>query len=133
MYDHAMDGVKKHLVGYSHPSKLTYIGELHSGVGSPLSPKMDHLVCFLAGNLALGATDGHTLASLREAKTSNVMSQRQLSDLQLAEELAQTCFQMYNVTATGLAPEIVRFNVDVNKDEDIIIRPADRYGLVLRG
>jgi hypothetical protein len=122
MYDHAMDGVKNHLVGYSHPSHLTFIGELPSGVSSALLPKMDHLVCFLGGNLALGATEGKTVL---EAKKKG-WSKRQQEDFELAEELTRTCFEMYNVTATGLAPEIVRFNTDVDKDEDIIIRHLDR-------
>ena len=32
---------------------LTFVGEL---IGGSFSPKMDHLVCFLPGNLALGWT-----------------------------------------------------------------------------
>jgi endoplasmic reticulum Man9GlcNAc2 1,2-alpha-mannosidase len=132
MYDHAMDGVKEHLVGHSQPSGLTYVGELHSGVGSQLSPKMDHLVCFLGGNLVLGATEGKSLVSIRGGKNSKVMSERQLEDLKLGEEITASCFEIYNSTATGLAPEIVRFNTDINKDEDIIIKPNDRYHSVLQ-
>ena len=33
--------------------RLTFVGELIAG---SFSPKMDHLVCFLPGNLALGWT-----------------------------------------------------------------------------
>lgn len=32
-----------------------------------------------------------------------------LSDLQLAEDLVRTCYEMYRRTPTGLAPEIVHF------------------------
>jgi endoplasmic reticulum Man9GlcNAc2 1,2-alpha-mannosidase len=124
MYDHAMNGVKRHLVGYSYPSHFTFIGELPTGVAtSGLSPKMDHLVCFLGGNLALGATEGKTLEQARKKGWTI----RQQEDLDLAEALTQSCVEMYNITATGLAPEIVRFNTDISKNEDITIKPNDRY------
>lgn len=42
------------------------------------------------------------------------LSASALEDLQLAEELARTCYEMYEVTATGLAPEIAYFNVFVS-------------------
>ena len=123
MYDHAMSGVKRHLVGYSYPSHFTYVGELPQGVGSNLSPKMDHLVCFLGGNLALGATEGKTLAEARKKG----WTVKQQADINLAEELTRTCFEMYNMTETGIAPEIVKFNTDTSKNEDITIKPNDRY------
>jgi endoplasmic reticulum Man9GlcNAc2 1,2-alpha-mannosidase len=122
MYDDAMDGVKRRLVGYSYPSHLTFVGELSSITADVLSPKMDHLVCFLGGNFALGATEGKTLA---QAKKEGWTLQQQ-EDFNLAEEITRSCFEMYNVTATGIAPEIVRFNMDTSNDEDITIRPNDR-------
>lgn len=84
---------------------------------------MDHLVCFLGGNLALGATEGKTLAEARKKG----WTVKQQADLDLAEELARSCFEMYNITQTGIAPEIVRFNTDMSKNEDITIKPNDRY------
>lgn len=42
------------------------------------------------------------------------LSASALEDLQLAEELARTCYEMYEVTATGLAAEIAYFNVFVS-------------------
>jgi len=123
MYDHAMSGVKRHLVGYSYPSHFTFVGELPQGVGSTLSPKMDHLVCFLGGNLALGATEGKSLAEARKKG----WTVKQQADLDLAEELTRSCFEMYNMTQTGIAPEIVKFNTDTSKNEDITIKPSDRY------
>jgi endoplasmic reticulum Man9GlcNAc2 1,2-alpha-mannosidase len=123
MYDDSMEGVKRHLVGYSYPSHFTFVGELPSGVSSILSPKMDHLVCFLGGNLALGATEGKTLA---EARKQGWTIQQQ-EDLDLAEALTRSCVEMYNITQTGIAPEIVRFNTDTSKSEDITIKPNDRY------
>jgi mannosyl-oligosaccharide alpha-1,2-mannosidase len=87
---------------------------------------MDHLVCFLGGNLALGATEGKTLKEAREMGWTI----RQQEDLDLAEALTRSCFEMYNITETGIAPEIVRFNTDTTKNEDITIKPNDRYVLV---
>jgi len=84
---------------------------------------MDHLVCFLGGNLALGATEGKTLAEARK----NGWTVKQQADLDLAEELTRSCFEMYNMTQTGIAPEIVKFNTDTSKNEDITIKPSDRY------
>jgi len=45
---------------------------------------------------------------------SDLLSVSDLEDLKLAEELGRTCYEMYNVTATGLAPEIAYFNTDVS-------------------
>ncbi len=44
-----------------------------------------------------------------------------MQDLELAEELAKTCYEMYEVTQTGLAPEIAYFNLYVS---DIFTIPA---------
>jgi len=123
MYDQAMNGVKQHLVGYSYPSHFTFVGELPNGISSStLSPKMDHLVCFLGGNFALGATEGKTL---KEARAEGWTAGQQ-DDLDLAEAITRSCVEMYNITETGIAPEIVRFNTDVTKNEDITIKPNDR-------
>lgn len=48
----ALEGINNKLVKLSKPSNLTFIGELSND--DTFSPKMDHLVCFLPGNLALG-------------------------------------------------------------------------------
>jgi hypothetical protein len=39
------------------------------------------------------------------------MSESTLQDLELIEELAKTCYKMYEVTYIGLALEIVYFNL----------------------
>lgn len=46
-----------------------------------------------------------------------------LEDLKLAEELGRTCYEMYNVTATGLAPEIAYFNIYVRLPFSSILQP----------
>lgn len=126
MYRESVEGVKKHLVGKSFPGDLTFIGELETGIGGPLSPKMDHLVCFYGGLLALGATNGLTLA---EAKKSPLWDETKESDFKLAEELTYSCYRMYKDVATGLSPEIAVFNTDPKRDRDIYIKPLDKHNL----
>ncbi|KAH7031162.1 family 47 glycosyl hydrolase [Microdochium trichocladiopsis] len=108
MWEEALAGTRKHLVTYTEPSGFTIIGERPYGLGGELSPKMDHLVCFMPGTIALGATEGLTEA---EAKKLPTWSKKQEADMQLARELMQTCWGMYKWMATGLAAEITYFNV----------------------
>jgi len=133
-----MTGMKTHLVGKSHPSHLTYIAELPSGIDGATSPKMDHLVCFVPGMLALGATMGRPVERARKASGGKTWGAREEGDLTLARELMHTCYQMYAVTATGLAPEIAWFNADppapgveevLDYKHDIIIKPRDAHNL----
>ncbi|KAH0556675.1 hypothetical protein GP486_005518 [Trichoglossum hirsutum] len=109
MYDQALGGVRKHLLTYSKPSHHALIAELPEGIGGELSPKMDHLVCFMPGTIALGATGGLTEADARRLPT---WGKKQEEEMKLARELMQTCFGMYRVTLTGLAPEIAWFNIE---------------------
>jgi mannosyl-oligosaccharide alpha-1,2-mannosidase len=60
---------------------------------------MDHLACFAAGMLGLGA---HTSAGT----TGQANRER---DLQSAKALAYTCYQMYARQPTGISPEYVEF------------------------
>uniref|UniRef100_A0A8C4QBL1 alpha-1,2-Mannosidase n=1 Tax=Eptatretus burgeri TaxID=7764 RepID=A0A8C4QBL1_EPTBU len=109
-YIEAIGGVQKHLLGKSQPNQLTFVGELVNG---ELRPKMDHLVCFLPGTLALGTRHG-----------------LDPSHLHLAEKLANTCYQMYRQTETGLSAEISYFNTQSDAKQDIDIKPADRHNLL---
>ncbi|XP_058201061.1 mannosyl-oligosaccharide 1,2-alpha-mannosidase MNS3 isoform X2 [Rhododendron vialii] len=140
MYEEAMKGVRHLLVRKSSPNGLVFVGELPYGPNGAFSPKMDHLVCFLSGTLALGATKGITKEAAMKA---NLLTFEDLEHLKLAEELAKTCFEMYSVTSTGLAPEIAYFNVEGNSEgaadggnksskyvHDIVIKHADRHNLL---
>ncbi|KAF7149563.1 hypothetical protein RHSIM_Rhsim02G0157100 [Rhododendron simsii] len=140
MYEEAMKGVRHLLVRKSSPNGLIFVGELPYGPNGAFSPKMDHLVCFLSGTLALGATKGITK---EVAMKANLLTFEDLEHLKLAEELAKTCFEMYSVTSTGLAPEIAYFNVEGNSEgaadggnksskyvHDIVIKHADRHNLL---
>ncbi|PYH99156.1 mannosyl-oligosaccharide alpha-1,2-mannosidase [Aspergillus ellipticus CBS 707.79] len=108
MWDEALAGMRKHLVTYSQKAQLTVLGERPYGLNGVLSPKMDHLVCFLPGTIALGATGGIPLS---EARKSPNWGQRQEEEILLARELTKTCWATYRITQTGLAPEITYFKV----------------------
>ncbi|KAI1956416.1 mannosyl-oligosaccharide alpha-1,2-mannosidase [Ophidiomyces ophidiicola] len=109
MWHEVLSGIRKHLITYTKHASLTVVGERPNGLHSSLSPKMDHLVCFLPGTIALGATGGLPLA---EARKSARWGRRQEEDMLLARELTKTCWATYLATATGLAPEITYFDVN---------------------
>jgi len=108
MWNEALRGVRKHLVTYTEPSGFTIIGERPDGLNGPLSPKMDHLVCFMPGSIALAATGGLPLV---EARRLQAWGKQQEADMQLATELMHTCWGTYKHMATGLAPEITYFRI----------------------
>ncbi|KAJ3369046.1 hypothetical protein HDU91_000124 [Kappamyces sp. JEL0680] len=101
-YRRSVVGVRTKLLGLSHPNQLFFVGETDSE-RTFLSPKMDHLVCFLPGTLAWGATKGRSITRKERAR----LDPADLRDLDLAEELARSCYEMYAQTATGLSAEIV--------------------------
>ncbi|KAL2092224.1 hypothetical protein ACEWY4_012022 [Coilia grayii] len=109
-YLQALEGVKKHLLKRSSPSGLLFVGELSHG---HFSPKMDHLVCFLPGTLALGHHHGLPV-----------------EHLDLAKQLMEACYQMYAQMETGLSPEIVHFNMHSGSTQDIEVKLADRHNLL---
>lgn len=109
MWSQALAGVRKHLVTYSKHAHLTIIGERPGGLSGKLSPKMDHLVCFMPGTIALSVTGGLTI---EEMKKLGKWGKQQEEEMRLAAELTKTCWGMYQVMATRLAPEISFFEVD---------------------
>jgi len=106
----AMKGVKKHLFGRTKPNNYLIVGEK---IGSRFSPKMDHLVCFLPGTIALA----HSIGQLDEEW------------LQHSIEIGDLCNQFYN-TETGLAPEISYFNLDSYDKPDLDIHTNDRFSIL---
>lgn len=109
LWDEALSGVRKHLLTYSTHANLTILGERPDGLSGYFSPKMDHLVCFMPGTIALGATGGVSLATARK---SSIWSKKLEEEIDLAKELTKTCWGMYKATLTGLAPEITYFEID---------------------
>eukprot|EP01127_Copromyxa_protea_P018090 TRINITY_DN561_c0_g1_i1.p1 TRINITY_DN561_c0_g1~~TRINITY_DN561_c0_g1_i1.p1 ORF type:complete len:574 (-),score=141.75 TRINITY_DN561_c0_g1_i1:21-1631(-) len=102
MYKRAMDGMKKLLLKKTSDG-LTFIDEMEHG---SYKSKFDHLVCFMGGTLALDGIPGH---------------------LKLAEEIAYTCWQMYERNPSGLAPEIATLTEGRpgvhNKASHYLLRP----------
>ncbi|XP_026325954.1 endoplasmic reticulum mannosyl-oligosaccharide 1,2-alpha-mannosidase isoform X3 [Hyposmocoma kahamanoa] len=97
-YMAAVEGIRQFLAKRSSPNKYLFIGELSAG-SEAFNPKMDHLVCFLPGTLALGHANG-------------------LPDwhMTMAEELLYTCYLTYAAHPTFLAPEITHFNMPNDKE-----------------
>ncbi|KAF1914956.1 glycoside hydrolase [Ampelomyces quisqualis] len=147
MWDESLAGVKKHLLAYTANSHLTVLAERPSGLDGSLHPKMDHLVCFYPGTIALAATGGLPLSQARKLPS---WGKQQEEDIALARELTKTCMAMYHVTPTGLAPEIAHFiladpplmyhdsirhsttDLDPAADDwkaDFNIKPADAHNL----
>jgi mannosyl-oligosaccharide alpha-1,2-mannosidase len=108
MWNETMVGMKKHLITYSFPHNFTVLGERPYGLKGNISPKMDHLVCFLPGTIALATTKGKTLS---EARAQPNWGAEQEEDMRLAEELMNTCWGMYKNAPIGLAGEITHFTL----------------------
>uniref|UniRef100_A0AC35U1B8 Alpha-1,2-Mannosidase n=1 Tax=Rhabditophanes sp. KR3021 TaxID=114890 RepID=A0AC35U1B8_9BILA len=110
-YLKAVEAMKKHLLKRTKNKKLLYFGEMTSS--KSFYPKMDHLVCFLAGTLALGSKNGFGE-----------------EHMELAKDLGETCYQFYN-NPTGLGPEIAHFAIDGDeKNSDLYVKPLDAYSLL---
>ncbi|OJD13176.1 hypothetical protein AJ78_06338 [Emergomyces pasteurianus Ep9510] len=109
MWNEALMGIRKHLITYTKHASLTVLGERPNGLRHELVPKMDHLVCFMPGAIALGATGGLPIS---QARKSPDWGRKQEEEILLAKELMKTCWATYLATATGLAPEITYFKID---------------------
>lgn len=93
MYNDAVQGMINYLV--AEDGGFTYLKEL-SIPQMTGKKRMDHLVCFVPGMLALGSQD----------QSDPVVAKQHLD---LAEKLAETCHAMYERQPTGLAPDVVQF------------------------
>lgn len=109
----ALEGIKKNLLRKTGPNNLSFIGELVGG--NTFRPKMDHLVCFFAGLLALGHHNGLGKGD---------------EHLDLSRELLHTCYQMYARMPTFLSPEIAHFNMLPGTQDDIYVKGADAHNLL---
>jgi hypothetical protein len=97
MYDKTMDGAISKLLLTSSKTGLSFFSDWN---GHSNFRKMDHLVCFVPGMLALGAyTDPN----------GGLSSSRAQRDLKVAKALMYTCYQMYSRQSTGISPEYVEF------------------------
>lgn len=117
MYDEAMDGIKKHLVGRTKKSNLMFTQELHPAkhpetgeqyvvpltyVLSALTyrtwkvvPKQDHLVCFLGGSFLLGVTEGN-----RKEVDWKKLDSKDKVDMIVGKGIIEGCMRTYLDTPT---------------------------------
>eukprot|EP00948_MAST-09A_sp_MAST-9A-sp1_P001450 g1450.t1 len=117
-YEKAIGAVLKHLLAETDDG-LLYIQEKEAQEAD----KMDHLVCFLPGVLALGWHHGighhngkkiddlqQESEEARAARLATVFNRGYPYDhLEVAERLTHTCVVGYRDTATGMAGEIMKF------------------------
>jgi len=98
-------------------------------------PKIDHLVCFLPGSLALDVYHKYQPSAGAEALNTSALPPEGKRQLLLAHKLMQTCVQMYFRTTSGLAPEITRFGggglVDDSGSMHSLLRPETIESLVM--
>ncbi|KAF0687614.1 Aste57867_20597 [Aphanomyces stellatus] len=112
MYEQAVTSIAQKLVGHTAKSNWVFLGELESSGGS-LNTKMDHLVCFVPGMLALGYING--MPSWH---------------LDLAKDLLHTCFEMYNQMDSKLAPERAYFNTASKDTPDLQTYQNDAFNIL---
>ena len=129
---------------------LLYVAERVGGVGGTLVHKMDHLVCFLPGVLALGYSEGlggrwGAGDAARERLAGDALERlgfkRDAGHLDVAVELLRTCVSMYTRTPAGLAPEIAHFPASglraggagedkVHAFGDLLVKKKDAHNLL---
>ncbi|TFK23715.1 glycoside hydrolase family 47 protein [Coprinopsis marcescibilis] len=134
MYEIAMTGIYDHLLHKGLHEKHLYTSELlvaRDMYGQPvdwdISPKQDHLVCFLGGSLMLGAvTAGALIDNVSVPPHSSELSETGKRDWTVGYELIETCMDTYD-TATGLSPEIVHFYVSDDERDPSENRHKDWY------
>jgi len=126
-YDAAVSALSKHLVQRTS-NGVAFVAEAYPH--GPLRPKMDHLACFLPGMLALGATTA-SVAPAASVNASVIREQLSAAEqMQLAEELMETCWLLYARTPTGLAAEIAVFHADGRGGVDFSSSSQDRHSLL---
>lgn len=76
----AVVGIRKKLLGLSKPNGYLFVGESDGG---HFTSKMDHLVCFLPGTLALAATRGKRV----NENTRSMLNPRDQQDLDVNFDL----------------------------------------------
>ncbi|KAG6335454.1 hypothetical protein ID866_3628 [Astraeus odoratus] len=118
MYAESMTGIHTYLVQRTAHGNLLHTAELipergqDGKTGWRLSPKQDHLVCFLGGSLMLGATTtGAVVDHVSVPPLPREFSHEGKRDWSTGVELIKTCLETHN-TQTGLSPEIAFFRFE---------------------
>jgi hypothetical protein len=104
MYRESMTGVLSRLYTSSGPAYGDYyfLADLNNG---QKERKMDHLVCFVPGMLALGVEEGI------------VTGEEATRHMDAARQLMRTCYASYEKQPSGLGPEFFHFNPDLQVGE----------------
>ncbi|DBB01907.1 TPA: hypothetical protein ACH3X1_000502 [Trebouxia sp. C0004] len=95
MWENSMDEMMTKLMNVSIGG-LLYVGLIQQN--TMFVPRLEHLTCYLPGNLALGVTYG----AVNGSKADHYMT--------VAKNLTYSCWQMYEKMPVGLAPEMVWFH-----------------------
>lgn len=141
-YVASMQAIRQRLLRRTAPQSgdsrgLLYVTEIMNGKAKA---KMDHLVCFLPGVLALGDMYGISTSLPKPDNASRENDHLWESDLAIAKDLEKTCYELYRLSPSGLAPEIVHFLNDESgypgiHQEDVggghfFIKDADAHNLL---
>ena len=131
-YQDAVHGVTTRLLARSRVERLLFVGERE---GASLVPKMDHLVCFYPGLLALGHAHGVAPRPEQARSQSEALSRlgfgANATQLDVAMALAATCRETYVRNPLGMGPEIAHFNLDdARAHNDVLIKPLDAHSLL---
>ncbi|KAJ7691353.1 glycoside hydrolase [Mycena rosella] len=140
MYSDAMQGVHAHLVQKTPTRGLTYIAELLPKGGPDWQTswqaqgKQEHLACFLAGSLMLGATTAHLKDAAQPASVPPKMKELTPTgqrDWQTGVDYLEGCMATHD-TKTGLSPEGVNYRTPSDPgppgERDWYINKADQGG-----
>eukprot|EP01066_Platyproteum_vivax_P014634 Platyproteum_vivax@DN6548_c0_g1_i2.p1 len=108
----AMNTALHKLLEVTSETSITYFKDVKNSRDDHL---LYHLGCFIAGNLMQGA---------RTIPQEEVNSKWE----EVAKELGYTCFQMYNRTVSGVAPEVTKFQKEGSPD----MLPGEQHYYALR-
>jgi mannosyl-oligosaccharide alpha-1,2-mannosidase len=116
-----------------------------------LVPKQDHLTCFLAGSLMLGAVSANPTVprnKISHPPRTEQLSEDGLRDWKIGSELLKTCLHTHDtatyaptlfcplpqmvsdwclVAFSGLSPEIVHFRIASDGMDGMLNAPPDWY------
>ncbi|KAF5312213.1 hypothetical protein D9619_003686 [Psilocybe cf. subviscida] len=133
MYQEAMEAIHKNMLKQGIHNGNAFTAEMlperrsDGQVSWRLSPKQDHLVCFLAGSLMLGATTtGATGDNVSVPPRPSELTSSAQKDWKVGYELLETCIDTYK-TATGLSAEIVHFWIDEDGEKAKFNNGRDWY------
>jgi len=110
LYRNAIRGMKDQLL--VQEGEAWFVPRMEEG---KLKDKFEHLTCFLPGTMALGA--------YVKANPSDDMNK---DDLEVAEEVSDTCVALYETGREGLAPDQISFTEDgeiMPVDNRYLLRP----------